>query len=128
MLEGWAAIPAESITFYVVMNGKVDPTSAVTGGSLYAQTVRTIGLMTKGLSSALLAATERFAREQGLNRRTVYLPADLPEDEGATAMETQHMRQLYDYGLKLARSGNFWRAPGRLGGQSAQADRMLATR
>lgn len=92
--------------FYVVVNGQVSPTYAMTRGSLRGIITRTYDTMSKASLRTTLAANAAFASRNRMD----FLIAAIPSDVSASSMDfkSDAMRALFDLGRRDAAAGKVW--------------------
>jgi predicted acylesterase/phospholipase RssA len=112
--------------FYVVMNGKIEPSFDVVRNRTADIAGRAIATMTQVQSRATLQATHAFARRNGIGFHLAFIPKTVP-DGGSMGFDTGYMRRIYAYGYDRAVSGTAWsRSPSEGSVPSTQA--MTAAR
>ncbi len=95
--------------FYVIMNGKIEPSFDVVRNRTADIVGRAVSTMTQVQSRATLQATHAFARRNGIGFNLASIPEDVQEG-GSMGFETAYMRRIYAYGYEQALSGTAWTA------------------
>jgi predicted acylesterase/phospholipase RssA len=94
-------------TFYVVMNGKIEPAFDVVRNRTPDIVGRAVSTMTQVQSRATLQATYAFARRNGIGFNLAFIPGTVP-DGGSMGFDTEYMRRIYAHGYDRAVSGTAW--------------------
>ncbi|HEV2566542.1 MAG TPA: patatin-like phospholipase family protein [Microvirga sp.] len=93
--------------FYVIMNGKIEPSFDVVRNRTPDIAGRAVSTMTQVQSRATLQATHAFARRNGIGFHLAFIPATVP-DGGSMGFDTEYMRRIYAHGYDRAVSGTAW--------------------
>lgn len=100
--------PGMRVSFYVVMNGKIEPSFTVVGNRATEIVGRAVTTMTQVQSWSTLQATHDFARRNGFGFNLAYIEADMPEG-GSMGFDREYMRRIYAYGYDQALSQTVWK-------------------
>ena len=92
---------------YVIVNAPLDAGFKVVPNKAQAIATRSLGVMTRVETEAVLAQTYKVATSEGLGFNLSYIGKDIP-DSGGTGFETDTMQRLFAYGYKRASAGSFW--------------------
>ena len=92
---------------YVIINAPLDAGFQVVPNKAQAIATRSLGVMTRVETEAVLAQTYKVATSEGLGFNLSYIGKDIP-DSGGTGFETDTMQRLFAYGYERASAGSFW--------------------
>lgn len=91
------------VNFYVIMNGKIEPSFTVVDNRAAEIVGRAVATMTQVQSRSTLQAARAFALRNGFGFYLAHIEADVPEG-GAMGFDTGYMRRIYAYGYNQAMS------------------------
>jgi len=107
LLQSPRLLAGRQANFYVIMNGKIEPSFDVVRNRTTDIAGRAISTMTQVQSRATLQATHTFARRNGIGFHLAFIPEDVP-DGGSMGFDTGYMRGIYAYGYERSLSGRIW--------------------
>jgi hypothetical protein len=107
LLQNPRLLAGRRANFYVIMNGKIEPSFDVVNYRAADIVGRAVSTMTQVQSRATLQATDAFARRNGIGFNLAFIPEDVP-DGGSMGFDTAYMRRIYAYGYAQGSSGTSW--------------------
>jgi hypothetical protein len=107
LLRGPRLLAGRRADFYVIMNGKIEPSFDVVRNGTTDIAGRAIATMTQVQSRATLQATHTFARRNDIGFHLAFIPKTVP-DGGSMGFDTEYMRRIYAEGFDKAVLGTVW--------------------
>jgi hypothetical protein len=98
---------------YVIVNNKLNGEFRMVNAKTIPIASRSISLNLRSSMNSTVDLSYLYAKAHGIDFNMSFIDKDYP-DENHKLFQTAYMRGLYDYGLKLGKTGTFWqkRPPG----------------
>jgi hypothetical protein len=120
LLQKVAFADAAKLKLHIIINGKITPDFAVIGDGTLSIVARSFYSSVKANTRNTLIATYDFARRNGWQFRLAAIPPDYAMTSTTFNFDTDYMRNLFDLGFSMGRTGQQWQSsPKALAGSSA---------
>ena len=101
------AAGARPLHIYMIVNNKLNGEFRLVKPKTIPIASRSISLNLRSSMGGSVDLSYLYAKARGIDFNMSFIDKDYP-DAGHKLFETTYMRGLYDYGLKLGRTGTFW--------------------
>ncbi len=109
LFRGHALPKGRRLNIYILVNNKIERDFEVVPDGTVDVVSRSIGVITKTQTRAIVLSTYEFARRNHVGFNLSYIGRDYPSS-GSSGFDTAYMRALYQYGYEKAASGQAWTA------------------